>query len=413
MTAMHLSSNQDKVTNVREASIRAELTDRQWSFLQQARELGKEKIGPAAWQVDHEARYPHEAIQSLRAAGLLGIAVPEEAGGHGAGFGGDALLLPLLLMELAAWCSSASQVFTLHNTGVQLVHALGDAEQRAFFFDRVVMHGELFASFGSEAGADRFKLGSGLAAVDGGYRLSGTKIFATGSTGAKWAIWRSVRTDVEGSQEDRFAMPIVDLTAEGVTVTDDWDGIGQRGTGSGTVHADQVLVPSGRVIGGEGAYGLVHSFFNTQFHIHFAAQYVGIAAGALREALDYVKEKTRTWTAGLKVTEDPAILIRIGEMDAKLEAARQLVLHAARLLQAAQSAPELYASAALAASQAKVIATSASLEITSDVFQLMGARAATRKYGFDRYFRNARTLTLHDPVDKQREALGKSALFSE
>ncbi|OMF38324.1 hypothetical protein BK133_02010 [Paenibacillus sp. FSL H8-0548] len=399
--------------NASDAAVRVELTEQQWTILQQARGLGERYLGPAAWQVDQDARYPHEAIHSLIEAGLTSITVPTNAGGLGAGFGGDVLLLPLVLMELAAWCSSASQVFTLHNTGVQLVHALGNSEQQSYFFDQVAGEGKLFASFGSEAGADRFKLGSELAAVEGGFCMNGTKIFATGSTGAKWAIWRSVRSDIEGTQEERFTMPIVDLAAAGVTVIDDWDGIGQRGTGSGTVKAENVFVPNEHVIGSSGEFSRVQDFFNIQFHIHFAAQYVGIAAGALRDALVYVKEKSRSWTVGAAAADDPAIQLRIGEMDAKLAAARQLVLRAARLLQAAQDNSDLYASAALASSQAKVVATSVSLEITSDVFQLMGARAATRKYGFDRYFRNARTLTLHDPVDKQRELLGKSALRDE
>ncbi|WP_171056046.1 acyl-CoA dehydrogenase family protein [Paenibacillus sinopodophylli] len=395
---------------IRDAAIRAELSERQWALLQQVRKIAEHEIGPAAWLVDHEARYPQEAMEALKAAGLIGAAVPEAAGGHGAGYGGDVVLLPLLLMELASWCSSASQVFALHNTGVQLVHALGSEKQQSFLFNEVIGKGQLFASFGSEASADRFKLGSELSIIQGGYLLNGTKIFATGSPAAKWAIWRSVLSEASGSQEERFRMPIVDLEASGITIKDDWDGIGQRGTGSGTVVAVNVFVPNEHLIGDTAGYGKVQLFFNTQFHIHFAAQYVGIADGALREAVQYLKAKSRSITAGIPVIEESLIQVRIGEMDAKLESARQLVLRAARLLQAAQANTELYPSAAIAASQAKVVATTVSLEVTSDVFQLMGARAAARKYGFDRYWRNARTLTLHDPVDKQREWLGRSVL---
>lgn len=398
--------------NVRDASIRAELTERQWTLLMQAREAGEQVIGPAAWLVDHEARYPQKAMEAIIAAGLVGLAVPEAAGGHGAGYGGDVTLLPLVLMELAAWCSSASQVFALHNTGVQLVHALGSRKQQHFFFREVIYKNQLFASFGSEANADRYKLSSELSATEGGYFLQGNKIFATGSPASKWAIWRSNLSEEEGSgsQEERFRMPIVDLEAPGITINDNWDGIGQRGTGSGTVEALKVFVPYEQVIGNPTAYSRVQPFFNTQFHIHFAAQYVGIADGAMREAIQYLKEKSRSISSGIPVVEDSLIKVRLGEMDAKLESARQLVLRAARLLHAAQTVPDLYPSAAIAGSQAKVIATSVSLEITSDVFQLMGARAAARKYGFDRYWRNARTLTLHDPVDKQSEWLGQSML---
>jgi alkylation response protein AidB-like acyl-CoA dehydrogenase len=387
------------------------LTERQLQVTEQLRLLGEEHIGPAALKVDREGRYPHEAMDALKQAGLAALAVPEAAGGGGAGYGGDVVLLPLALMEIASWCSSTSQVFTLHNTGVQLVHALGDAAQRQYFFREATEGAVWFASFGSEAGANRFAMQSSLTKVDGGYRLNGEKIFATGSPGAKWAIWRAVPTAAaEKTAGESMLLPLVELSAPGITVIDDWDGIGQRGTGSGRVKAEQAFIPANHVIGKPGAYQSVEAFFNTQFHIHFAAQFVGIAAGALREAIAYIKEKSRPWTPGTATVDEASVQLRLGEMDVKLEAARQLVLRAARLLGAAQRQPELYAAAAIAASQAKVLATSASLELTSDLFQLMGARAATRSFGFDRYFRNARTLTLHDPVDKQRELLGRSLL---
>ncbi|WP_233567726.1 acyl-CoA dehydrogenase family protein [Cohnella faecalis] len=93
-----------------------------------------------------------------------------------------------------------------------------------------------------------------------------------------------------------------------------------------------------------------------------------------------------------------------------MAASRQLVLHAARLLQAYQETPELLPSVRAAASHAKIIATETALEVTSGIFQTMGARAATRENNFDMYYRNARTLTLHDPVDKHRETVGRLQL---
>ncbi len=386
------------------------LTERQLAVVWQLRQLGERLIGPAAPEVDREGRYPREAMDGLKQAGFAALAVPREAGGWGAGYGGDVLLLPLALMEIAAWCSSASQVFTLHNTAVQLVHALGDEAQRNYFFKEAAVGKHWFASFGSEAGANRFVMQSYLQRVDGGFRLTGDKRFATGSPGAKWAVWRSVQEADAGAEGAEVLYPLVELASAGVTVIDDWDGIGQRGTGSGNVKAEQAFVPEAHILGKAGDYKAVDAFFSTQFHIHFAAQYVGIAAGALREAIVYIQEKSRPWTPGVAPVDEASVQLRLGEMDVKLEGARQLVLRAARLLDQAQRDSKLYGAAAIAASQAKVLATSACLELTSDLFQLMGARAATRSIGFDRYFRNARTLTLHDPVDKQRERLGKSLL---
>ncbi|CQR55626.1 acyl-CoA dehydrogenase family protein [Paenibacillus riograndensis] len=384
-------------------------TPAQYEVLLRVRRLGAAVIGPSAKETDREGRYPYTGINALRVAGFTGLSVPVKDGGLGAGYRGDAVLLTAVLMELASWCSSTSQIFALHNTGVQLVHALGTAEQQQFFFKEAV-EGHLFASFGSEANKDRTALTSVLEHTDGGYLLNGKKIFATGSPGAKWAFWRSVSAEASGSQDERYMMPIVQLSADGVTVSDDWDGIGQRGTGSGRVEAVNVFVPDGHVAGGPGAYSACSSFFAAQFHVNFAAQFVGMAAGAFREARQYILEQARPWQGAGRAAEDPFTLLRMGDMAVRIDSARQLVLRASRLLGACHEQPELLPEAQTAASRAKVAATDAALEVTGSVFQVMGARAASRKYGIDMYYRNARTLTLHDPVDRQREAVGRYEL---
>lgn len=386
-----------------------ELTPEQQETIRRVRRLGIEAVGPTAERTDREAVYPFEAIAALRAERLPALSVPRSYGGGGAGYRGDSLLLPLVLMELASWCSSTAQVFALHNTGVQLVHAMGDEDQRRFFFAEA-LQGHLFGSFGSEANADRSALSSVLAPVEGGYALNGRKIFATGSPGAKWAFWRSVIARTEGSQDDRYMMPIVRLDAAGVEVIDDWDGIGQRGTGSGTVEARDVFIPAAHVMGGPGSYGEHADYFATQFHVNFAAQFVGMAQGAYREALRYIKEQARPWPGVPSAAEDPYIRLRIGDLSARLAGARELVLRAARMLGSFESRPELRDGIRAAASRAKIVSTETALAVTNEVFQVMGARAATRKHAIDHYYRNARTLTLHDPVDRQREAVGRSEL---
>jgi len=398
----------------RQLAERLELTERQLGLLLLVRELGRTVIGPAAKRVDRDGDYPREAIEALKGAGLTALAVPAAAGGFGAGFRGDVLALPLVLMEIAAWCSSASQVLALHNSAVQYVHALGDEAQTAYFFAEV-REGAMFGSFGSEnrPGGPGSGMRSILTRVDGGYLLEGDKRFATGSPGAKWAFWHSVPSEEADNPQVPLAMPVVALDAPGVTVHGDWDGIGQRGTGSGTVTARQAFIPERQLIGAPGAFAAYGEFFAAQFNVHFAAQFTGIAYGAYREAVLYAADKRLAWqagTAGRAADADPVLALRLGDMSAKLAASRQLVLHAARLLQAYQETPELLPSVRAAASHAKIVATETALAVTSDIFQTMGARAATRENNFDMYYRNARTLTLHDPVDKHRETVGRLQL---
>ncbi|MEK3910222.1 acyl-CoA dehydrogenase family protein [Paenibacillus sp. FSL H7-0331] len=388
-----------------------EYTNEQYDLVQRIRRIGRTQIGPAARQTDRDGTFPTVGINALRQAGLTGLCVPKSSGGSGAGVYGDTLMLALALMEIASWCSSTSQVFTLHHTGVQLVHAMGNEAQQRYFFQEA-LDGHLFASFGSEAGPNRFQLDSTLRQAEGssGYRLTGSKQFATSSTGSKWAFWRSVSGDVEGTQDDRYVMPIVRLSAPGVTITDDWNGIGQRGTGSGHVTADNVWIPNEHLFGKPGSYQECADYFAAQFQINFAAQFVGMAQGAYRDALNYVKERARPWGGHAHASEDPYIQLRVADMATKLASAQQSVIRAARLLQAYMTYPDLRSSIHIAASHAKITATEVSLDVTNSIFQVMGASSATQKYGFDLYYRNARTLTLHDPVDRRREAVGKYEL---
>jgi alkylation response protein AidB-like acyl-CoA dehydrogenase len=378
-----------------------DLTPEQARVLRKVRELGRTRIGPAARRVDEEADYPYEAVEALVEAGLTALAVPAAYGGAGAGYGGDVVLLPLVLMEIASWCSSASQVLALHNSAVQYIHALGTEEQKRYFFGEVT-EGRLFGSFGSEDHARVPRVRSSLTRVEGGYLLNGTKKFATGSPAAKWAFWHSILAEEAHLDQPKLLMPVVELAADGVTIHGDWDGIGQRGTGSGTVTAQNVFVPDFQVIGYPGAFTDLQTFFGAQFNVHFAAQFTGIAFGAYREALHYVREKLARGGTGA----DSVLALRLGELSAKLTAARQLVLHAARVLEASRTDEVLVTAAAVAASEAKIVTTDIALQVTTDIFQVMGARSATKAHGFDRFYRNARTLTLHDPVDQHRINVG-------
>lgn len=527
------------------------LSAEQLHWVRLARQAGEQTIGPAAAETDRTARYPHSSVEALCQAGLLSLAVPQRHGGAGGGFRGDVLLLPLVLMELASWCSSTSQILALHNSGVQFVHALGDEAQQQFFFAEV-MAGNLFGSFGSEgqlhigqpgpapaggAGAESAgeargvaggasEAGSGAAGPgasgeqatapgasagapsaraaapsakaaalsaraaapsvstatpsastatpsastatpsastatpsaraatpsaraatpsarsaapsavsvlraageSGGYVLTGRKMFATGSPGAKWAFWRSVLEDADGNRDSRPAMPVVRLSDAGVAIYEDWDGIGQRGTGSGTVVAEQVRIPCCQLLGNPGEFTRFEAFFGAQFHIHFAAQFVGMATGAIRAARGFLraKEQQQPPVAGMATgaggagssavggsynsSANPVVHLRLGELSAKVAAARQAVLHAARLLQHYETEPALRDQIQIAALQAKIVANDMVLEVTGDIFQVLGARAATRSQALDIYYRNARTLTLHDPVDRLRETVGRYEL---
>ncbi|HEY9635070.1 MAG TPA: acyl-CoA dehydrogenase family protein [Coleofasciculaceae cyanobacterium] len=151
--------------------------------------------------------------------------------------------------------------------------------------------------------------------------------------------------------------------------------------------------------------------------ITFANIYLGIAQGALEAAKDYTKTQTRPWlTSGVdSATQDPYILHHYGEMWVNLHSATVLTDKAGEVLDAAwekqqQLTAQERGECAIAIATAKVAATKVGLDITSRIFEVMGTRATASKYGFDRYWRNLRTFTLHDPVDYKIRTLGNWAL---
>ncbi|GAA3459445.1 acyl-CoA dehydrogenase family protein [Saccharothrix longispora] len=246
-----------------------------------------------------------------------------------------------------------------------------------------------------------------LTPVDGGFAVSGRKTFATGASVADRLVVSATRTDTG----DKLTFT-VDAKAAGITYAGDWDNIGQRLTASGGVVFDGVFVPAGRVLGGEAPTPRL-SLAALGFQLVLAQLYVAMAEGALAEAARYTRTTTRPWfLSGVdEATDDPYTLAAYGELVADAKAAGLLADHASSLLHAASErgadlTADERADAAVAVSSAKVVATRVANTTTARVFELCGARATAAGYAFDRFWRNARTLTLHDPVAYKAREVG-------
>jgi alkylation response protein AidB-like acyl-CoA dehydrogenase len=199
-----------------------------------------------------------------------------------------------------------------------------------------------------------------------------------------------------------------------VKVIDDWNGVGQRTTASGTVRLTGVFVPDGHIaphhLTFEGPQ--LHGAYAQLVH---AAIDAGIAGGALAEARDFVRTKTRPWfESGLgTAAEEPLLIQRFGELDLQRRTAEALLVAAARAIDTAQAAgltDESVADASLAVAAAKVAAGRAAIEISSAIFEVSGTRSALAPLNLDRHWRNARTHTLHDPERWKIQHLGRHAL---
>ncbi|MFD8237010.1 SfnB family sulfur acquisition oxidoreductase [Streptomyces sp. NPDC059696] len=353
---------------------------------------------------DAVRRLPHAELERLSASGLLAVTVPAEYGGADV----RAETLAEIFRLLAAADASLAQIPQSHFVYVNVLRRQGTHEQQKFFFGEV-LHGKRFGNAQSEAGTKHVQdIRTRLARrPDGSYVLDGVKHY---STGALFAHWIPV---LARADDDTLHVAYVPRDAPGLTVVDDWDGMGQRTTASGTVRLESVSVPADRVV----PHHL--TFQGPQLHgavaqLLHAAIDAGIASGALAEAVDFVRTKSRPWfESGFETAaEDPLLVQRFGELDLRVRAARALLREAARTVDAARDdlTDDSAAEASIAVAAAKVSAAEAAVEVGSALFEVAGTRAALDSLGLHRHWRDARTHTLHDPARWKVQHIGRYLL---
>ncbi|MFF8730999.1 SfnB family sulfur acquisition oxidoreductase [Streptomyces sp. NPDC015171] len=353
---------------------------------------------------DAARRLPRAELDRLSASGLLAVTVPAEHGG--ADVGADTLAEIFRLLGAAD--GSLAQIPQSHFVYVNVIRRQGTEQQRKHFFAEVLA-GRRFGNAQSEAGTRhvqdiRTRLAS---APDGSYVLDGVKHYCTG---ALFADWIPVLARAE---DDKLYVAYVPRDAPGLTVTDDWDGMGQRTTASGTVRLAAVPVPADRV--------LPHhlTFEGPQLHgataqLLHAAIDTGIAGGALAEAVEFVRTRSRPWfeSGAETAAGDPLLVQRFGELALHVRTAEALLREAARAVGAAggRLTDDTAAEASVAVAAAKVRAAEAAVEVASALFEVSGTRAALDSLNLHRHWRDARTHTLHDPVRWKIQHIGRYVL---
>jgi len=366
---------------------------------------------------DRDNQYPAEEMRQLKASGLLGFSIPKNYGGLGASCADITQAIALLAQGNPA----IGQMFLVHCLlGASFLDELAPEALKRRVYDDILSNQRFLGNAASEKSNDP-KKGYDLtfSPVDGGVQISGRKFFSTGSLAADLVA-------VIGMMDGNMALAIVPRDAPGLQILDDWEAMGQRGTGSGTTVFDKVFAPGAMVI--PSLVGPDRQMAQTNLlgpitQIGFTAIFIGAAKGALREAVAYVRTTTRAYPwPGLNfesAVEDPYILAQIGELSSHLAAAEALTHEAARKVDAAlavratASAEEmarLRAEASVAVSQAKIVATHTGLRVCQDVFAACGARAALREQNLDRFWRDVRTLTLHDPLSFRTRSVGEYLL---
>lgn len=358
-----------------------------------------------AAELDRDGHPPLAEIVKLKNAGLLNALHDQKIGGGGLDWV-DGLRL---VRVLARGESSIGQLLGYHFVNSQYIYwALEEARAHALGTETVAKN--LYWG----AAVNPRDPGLVLTRRGNGYVLNGRKSFST-------AAHVSDYINANATLDDKIVGFAVPTNRPGYQANDDWDNFGQRLSDSGSVEFHDFPVYEEDFVGAPAAPDAappVLSTFNTPLiQLVFVNFYLGSAEGALQAAVDYVRTTTRPWvTSGVeRAADDPYILERVGEFTAALKASAALADVAAAAVQAGLAKGHSVTArergeAAAEAYAAKVNATHVSLDITSRVFELTGARSTAEKYRFDRFWRNVRTHTLHDPVFYKAKEVGEFVL---
>ena len=370
------------------------------------------RIAAGAVQRELDGVLPTEALTQIAQSGLLSIIVP-------AAFGGPDLPRSTaveVLRILSRADSAVGQLVLSHFVLNAAIRGLGSTEPAPQIYADILAGAQLgnaSVERGTRTSVERNT--TVRRGPDGGWVLTGTKYYATGSLGATW-IAVAARIDGTNHGATAFVRP----TDPGVTLNlDRWSAFGQRGTASGEVVLDSVPVAVTHVID-EGpdpdpvtADPSVLGAFDQALH---AAVDIGIARAALEDGARFVTTRSRPWfEAGVdRAADESHVIRRFGELTARLYALEALLAHGSRLVDLALTEPELTRESAAAASlqvaAAKALAAEFAVEIASGIFELAGSSATDGQFALDRHWRNVRVHSLHDPARWKYVHLGRHIL---
>ncbi|MEV5319377.1 acyl-CoA dehydrogenase family protein [Streptomyces sp. NPDC052687] len=358
---------------------------------------------------DKAGATPYAEVRLLKEAGLVTLLGPVEHGGAGQ----DWTTAYRVVREVAKADGSIGQLLGYHylwNWAARLVgtreqweHVEAEAARNQWFFGGAVNPRDDDVVVRDEGDTLTF---------------TGRKSFSTGSKVSDVTVLEGV---LEGTDDHVFA--IVPSDSEGLTFHDDWDNIGQRLTESGGVTLDAVRVPW------SAAAGYVDKRFRPRVYntlnvptiqLVFVNFYLGIAAGALETAAAYTRTKSRPWLHGghERAVDEPYVIDIYGDLTAKLWAVEALADAVAAEGQKLHDDPDAVTEKTRGEFEVRVAAvkaraTDVALEVTNRIFEVTGARATASAEGLDRFWRNIRTHTLHDPVAYKRREVGRHVLTGE
>jgi len=360
-----------------------ELSDEHVLLRDTVRRFAEEVVAPRAKEIDESGEFPREFYDQAGELGLAGVAVPEEWGGAGM----DAIAYCLAIEEISRACATSGVILSVNNSLVcDPILKFGTDEQKREFLSPLASGAKLgcFALTEPGAGSDAAGLRTTARRDGDDYLLNGEKVFITNGTHADVAlVFASV--DLEKGHRGITAF-LVPADRPGYGHGSHEFKLGVNASGTTWLAFEDVRVPAAWRLGGEGEGFKVAMATLDGGRIGIAAQAVGIARGAMEEALAYAQEREQF---GAPLASFQAIQFYLADMATELDAARLLTWKAAW----AKESQKRYT---LEAAQAKLFASEMAQRVTNKALQIHGGYGYTKEYNVERYFRDARITEIYE-----------------
>lgn len=372
-------------------------------ILELTREIALEEVAPRAQQVDAEGRWPERQLRALQEAGLGGLVIPADLGGHGYGLPAVAKVCEIL----GRHCGSTAMCFGMHLVGSAVLAAKATERQREQYL-RPIARGEHLTTLSiSEPGTgSHFYIPEAQLTKndDGDYRLNGTKSFVTNGGYADSYVVSAVIPDPE-ALVGHFSCVVIPREDPGIEWQAPWQGMGMRGNASRNVEINDLRVPKEDLLGEPGdqiwyVFEVVTPFFLTAM----AGTYLGIAGAAVGEATAHLKDRTHSHS-GASLSEQPVLQHRLGTLWGRVESARQLIYSAAAKGNAGAE------DSLLSLFSAKGEVAGCVVDVVNEAMTLMGGKAYGADGKLSRYLRDARASHVMAPTtDLLRTWTGRALL---
>lgn len=368
------------------------LTQDQEMIRDAVRAFALEQLWPNAPSWDREHTFPHEVHKGLAALGAYGICVPEEYGGAGL----DYVSLAIILEEIAAGDGGTSTAISVTNCPVNaILMRYGTADQKKRWLEPLALGKSLgaFCLTEPQVGSDASGLRTTARREGDTYVLDGVKQFITSGKNGHLAIVIAV-TDRAAGKRGMSAF-VVPTDTPGYVVARLEDKVGQRSSDTAQVNLESCRIPAENLIGDEGeGYRIALSALEGG-RIGIAAQCVGMARSALEVAVDYAKDRQSFGTA---IINHQAVGFRLAECATRIEAARQLIWHAAALRDAGR--PCL-----TEAAMAKLFASEMAEQVCSTAIQTLGGYGYVNDFPVERIWRDVRVCQIYEGTSDVQKIL--------